>query len=253
MVDRSSGVAVHRQIATALRAKISAGEFAPGDKLPSENQLIETYGVSRETVRKAVQLLESDGVVNVLHGKGAFVRPPAAITRLARSRLSRAARAKNEGAFLADARAQGFTPSSSVRVRFEPADARVAELLGIEPGAEVTVRDRVMRANGLVVQLAVSRLPREFTRGTAIEEVNTGPGGAYARLEEGGHIIGTYTEDVGSRMPTDEERSQLQLPPGTPVLTVTRIAYREDGIPLEMNDMILPSDRYRLTYEWAAD
>ncbi|WP_084022758.1 GntR family transcriptional regulator [Amycolatopsis thermoflava] len=42
MVDRSSGVAVHRQIATALREKISAGEFAPGDKLPSENQLIET-------------------------------------------------------------------------------------------------------------------------------------------------------------------------------------------------------------------
>ncbi|WP_228023480.1 GntR family transcriptional regulator, partial [Streptomyces acidicola] len=246
-------VAVHRQIATALRDKISAGEFAPGEKLPSETQLIETYGVSRETVRKAVQLLESDGVVNVLQEKGVFVRPPAAITRLARSRLSRAARAKNEGAFLADAKAQGFTPSTSVRVRFEPADERTAELLAIEPGAEVTVRDRVMRANGLVVQLAVSRLPREFTRGTAIEEVNTGPGGAYARLEEAGHEIGRYVEDTGARMPTDEERTQLQLPPGTPVLTVTRIAYREDGTPLEMNDMTLPADRYRLTYEWAAD
>lgn len=87
--------------------------------------------------------------------------------RLARSRLSRAARANNEGAFLADAKAQGFTPSSSVRIRFEPVDERAAELLQIEPGAEVTVRDRVMRANGLVVQLAVSRFPRGFTRGTA--------------------------------------------------------------------------------------
>lgn len=110
-----------------------------------------------------------------------------------------------------------------------------------------------MRANGLVVQLAVSRLPRMFTRGTVIEEVDTGPGGAYARLEDQGHTIGRFVEDVGARMPTAEERSQLQLPPGTPVLTVTRIAYREDGTPLECNDMILPADRYRLGYEWPAE
>ncbi|TVT39699.1 GntR family transcriptional regulator [Amycolatopsis rhizosphaerae] len=253
MVDRSSGVPIHRQIAAALRERIITGEYAPGSKLPSEQQLIEAYGVSRGTVREAVQVLEVDGIVLVEHGRGVFVRPSANIVRLARSRLSRAARAKNEGAFLADAKAQGFAPSSSVRVRFEHADERAAGLLAIQPGDEVTVRDRVMRANGLVVQLAVSRLPREFTRGTAIEQVDTGPGGAYARLEEAGHHIGRYGEDVGARMPTTEERSQLQLPPGTPVLTITRIAYREDGTPLEMNDMTLPADRYRLGYEWAAE
>jgi GntR family transcriptional regulator len=253
MVDRSSGVPVHRQIATAIQEQIAAGEYAPGAQLPSEPQLIERYGVSRGTVREAVQLLVADGIATIQQGKGVFVRPPASIIRLSRARLSREARSKNEGAFLADAKAQGFTPSTSVRIQFEPADERVAELLEIEPGAEVTVRDRVMRANGLVVQLAVSRLPREFTRGTVIEEVNTGTGGAYARLEEAGHRIGTFFEDVGGRMPTTEERTQLQLPPGTPVLTVTRVAYREDGVPLEINDMVLPADRYRLGYEWAAE
>jgi GntR family transcriptional regulator len=253
MVDRTSGIPAHRQIAADLREKISAGVYTAGAKLPSERELVESYSVSRPTIRDAIQLLRSEGVVVVEHGRGVFVRPPANVTRLARARLSRAARAKNEGAFLADAVAQGFTPSSSVRIRFEEADERVARLLAIEPGADVTVRDRVMRANGLVVQLAVSRLPRKFTRGTAIEEVNTGPGGAYARLEEAGHIIGRFAEDVGSRMPTAEERSLLQLPPGTPVLTVTRVAYGEDGTPLEMNDIVLPADRYRLTYEWAAE
>lgn len=252
-MDKTSGVPRHRQIAADLREKITSGVWAPGEKLPSERSMIDLYGVSRPTIRDALELLRAEGMVVTEHGRGVFVRPPAQIQRLARSRLSRAARAENRGAFLADAAAKGFTPSSSVRVGFEPADARTAEVLAISEGDEVTVRDRVMRANGLVVQLAVSRLPREITRGTAIEEVDTGAGGAYQRLEDAGHEIGSYVEEVGARMPTPDEAGTLQLGPGTPVITVTRVAYRTDGRPLEMNDMTLPADRYRLTYEWAAD
>jgi GntR family transcriptional regulator len=103
------------------------------------------------------------------------------------------------------------------------------------------------------VQLAVSRLPRRFTTGSAIEQVDTGPGGTYACLEEAGHVIGSYAEHVGARMPTPEEASALQLGQGVPVVTVTRVAYRDDGVPLEMNDRVLSADRYELSYEWAAD
>jgi GntR family transcriptional regulator len=140
-----------------------------------------------------------------------------------------------------------------VKIRFEEADQRVADYLRIDPGAEVTVRDRVMRANGLVVQLAVSQLPRAFTRDTAIEQVDTGPGGAYARLEDAGHPIGSFVEHVGARMPTPDEATALQLTGGTPVVTITRVAYQDDGTPLEVNDMVLPADRYEVSYEWAAD
>ncbi|EIE98251.1 GntR family transcriptional regulator [Saccharomonospora glauca] len=253
MVDKTSGIPLHRQVAADLRGRITAGEYAPGDKLPSERAMTETYGVSRLTIREALGILRAEGVIVAEHGRGVFVRPSATIQRLARSRLSREARAANKGAFLADAAAQGFTPGSSVRVRFEPADERVAKHLGIQVGDEVTVRDRVMRADGFPVQLAVSRLPRTFTRGTAIEEVDTGTGGVYARLEDAGHLIGHYAEHVGSRMPTPEEASTLRLGQGVPVITVMRVAYREDGTPLEMNDMVLPADRYELSYEWAAE
>ena len=247
MVDRTSGVPAYRQVADGLRARIKAGEFEPGAQLPSERELVQMYSVSRPTVRDAVNLLVQDGVVIAEHGRGVFVRPPAVVHRLARNRLSRAARTADQGAFLADAAAGGFTPSVSIRVRFEAADQRIADLLHIAEGDEVTVRDRVMRANGLPVQLAVSRLPCELTHGTAIEEVNTGPGGAYARLEEAGHVLDHFEEVVGARMPTPEERTMLQLPPATPVITVTRVAYSSER-PVETNDMVLAADRYELSY-----
>jgi GntR family transcriptional regulator len=104
-----------------------------------------------------------------------------------------------------------------------------------------------------VAQLAVSRLPRTLTRDTAIEEVDTGPGGAYARLEEAGHVIASFVEHVGARMPTPDEASTLQLDEGTPVITVTRVAYGQDGTPLEMNDMVLAANIYEVSYEWLAD
>ncbi|RSD21760.1 GntR family transcriptional regulator [Amycolatopsis eburnea] len=253
MVDRTSGVPAFRQVAADLRRKIDAGEYAPGAKLPSERELIETYGVSRPTVREAVNLLRSEGVVDVEHGRGVFVRPPSNIHRLARARLSRDARGRNEGAFLAEAKATGFSASSNVKVRFERADERAAEFLRLDVGTELTVRDRVMRADGLVAQLAVSRLPRELTRGTAIEKVATGDGGTYARLEEAGHVIGSFAEHVGARMPTPDEVTLLQLAVGVPVLTITRVAYGTEGRPLEMNDIVLPASLYQLSYEWPAD
>lgn len=253
MVDRRSGVPAFRQVAADLRQKIAAGDYAPGEQLPSERELVDTYGVSRPTVRDAVNVLRAEGLVTSEHGRGVFVRPPASIQRIARSRLSRAARERNRGAFLADAAARGFTPSTSVKIRFEQADERIAAHLAIDEGAEVTVRDRVMRADGLVVQLAVSRLPRELTRDTAIEQVDTGPGGAYARLEEAGYRIGSYVEHVGARMPSPDEASLLQLADGVPVVTITRVAYGDDGTPLEMNDMVLAADRYELSYEWPAE
>ncbi|MGW7532563.1 GntR family transcriptional regulator [Amycolatopsis sp. NPDC054798] len=181
-----------------------------------------------------------------------FVQP-ADIQRSSRGRLSRAVRAENRAAFLADAEACGFIPFSTVEVRFEQADARVAQHLALDEGTEVTVRDRVMRADGETVQLSVSRLSRELTRGTAIEQADSGPGGTYARLEEAGHSLGSFVEHVGARMPTSNEAALLRLSEGTPVLTVTRIALGETGLPLEVNDMILAADRYQLSYAWPAD
>lgn len=252
-INRYSGVPAYRQVADDIRAKITSGVYEPGDRLPSERDLTDAYGVSRPTIRDAIGLLRSQGIVTAEHGKGVFVRRLPPVVRLGTDRLSRAARQADRAAFLGDAAAGGFRAASATRVYFEPADVRVADLLGVAPGTEVCVRDRVMSRDEVPVQLAVSRLPRALTQGTAIEHENTGPGGSYARLEEAGHRLARFREFVGSRMPTPEETAALRLAAGTPVLTVTRIAYTSADAAVEVNDIVLAADRFELVYDIPAD
>ena len=83
-------------------------------------------------------------------------------------------------------------------------------------------------------------------------EVNTGPGGLYARLEETGHRLGRFTEEVAARMPTPEEVKALRLSGGIPVLTVVRVAYDADDVAVEVCDTVMSSAHYLLSYELPA-
>lgn len=252
-LDRASGLPAYRQIADHLRQQIRTGTFAPGAQLPSERELVDEYGASRVTVRQAVALLRTEGLVEAQHGRGLFVRNRPRIERLSQSRLTRSERDRGAGAFITDGRTAQFTPRVETDIRVEDADERTANLLGIAVGDPVLVRERRMLADGEPVQLAVSRLPRALTAGTRIEEEDTGPGGSYARLEELGHRLESFTERVTARMPTPEEAVALQLGAGTPVIETLRIARDTQGVTVEINDMLFAADRYELIYELPAD
>lgn len=248
MVDRISGVPAYQQVAADLRAKIDNGLLRPGDQLPSERAMMADYQVSRPTIREAVGLLRAEGRVAAEHGRGVFVRPIRMVLRLAGSRLSRTARGHDTGAFQADVN----DVSVRTEVRFEPADDATAQRLDIAAGDELCVRDRLMRADEQPLQLAVSRLPRELTKDTRIEQPDSGPGGIYARLEEAGHVFARFEETVAARMPTRDEQLALQLDEGVPVLVVVRVAHSTTR-PLEVNRMVLAADRYELHYDVPAD
>jgi GntR family transcriptional regulator len=253
VIDRASGLPAYRQVANDLRAKITRGDYQPDHPLPSERELVERYDVSRPTIRQAIGVLRVEGLVLAEHGRGLFIRPKPPVQRIGRSRLSRRERSESRGTFMTDAHVNNFTPRVEVTVHVEDADERIAQLLAIDPGTPVAVRERVMFADDVPVQLAVSRLPRDLTEGTAIEQDNTGPGGIYARLEDNGHPLDHYTEFVTARLPNSEEATALHLNPGTPVLAVTRVAITRSGRAAEVNDMVLPGDRYELMYELPAD
>lgn len=235
------------QVADRLRADITAGRYAPNRRLPTGTDLMAAHGVTRQTVQRAVDELRSEGLVVSVAGIGWFVRERPPVRRLARNRLSQAERDAGRGPFLSDASSSGFAPAVTVKVRREPAAADVASWLEVEPGAEVVVRERIMRADGTVVQLATSYLPADVAGGTAIEETDTGPGGTYARLEEAGHALTRFVESVSSRRATAAEAALLQLPVGEPVLHVVRVAYA--ARPVEVNLMVLRADEYELVYE----
>jgi GntR family transcriptional regulator len=72
-------------------------------------------------------------------------------------------------------------------------------------------------------------------------------------LEELGHRLGRFQEDVSARMPLPDEARALRLSAGMPVIRVVRTAFDEQGTPVEVNDMVLAADRYELTYVLPAD
>jgi GntR family transcriptional regulator len=86
-VDQASDRAVFRQIADQLRTAIRDGSLSEGDRLPSEAQLMDHYGVARMTVRNALQLLEMEGLTRAEHGRGVYVRKRPPVRTLASDRL----------------------------------------------------------------------------------------------------------------------------------------------------------------------
>lgn len=249
-VDRSDDRPPYRQIAGLLRERIKLGRLTPGEQLPSESELIQHFGVARMTVRQAIQELRGEGLVVAEHGKGVFVRSAPPVRRLASDRFARRHREQGKSAFLAEAEAAGHTPTvDQVRVTNETVPAELADRLHLGMDDRVIVRARRYLADGVPVEIATSYIPETIARGTAITEVNSGPGGIYARIEEAGHELKHFTEEVSSRMPTPDERKVLQIGAGVPVLTLLRTAYDVDEVPVEVCDTVKVSHAYLLEYD----
>lgn len=252
-IDRADDKPPYRQIASMLRDAINSSQLAAGERLPSEAALIEHFGVARMTVRQAIQELRSEGLVVSEHGRGVFVRSAPPIRRLASDRFARQHRAAGKAAFTVEAEKSGVTPQvDHITVTRKKPDSVVAERLRLSPDDDVVVRSRRYLADGRPIETAISYIPAEFAGGTRIEQINTGPGGIYARLEEAGHKLARFTEEVGARMTTPEERRALQLPAGVPVLTVVRTAYDTNDVAVEVCDTVKVASAYLLEYEFPA-
>lgn len=252
-IDRADDKPPYRQIAGMLRDAISSGQLTAGERLPSEAALIDHFGVARMTVRQAVQELRSEGLAVSEHGRGVFVRPAPQIRRLASDRFARRHRASGKAAFTVEAEKSGYTPKvDNITVTRQRPNSTVAERLRLTPDDEVVVRSRRYLADGRPIETAISYIPAAFAQNTKIEQVDTGPGGIYARLEEAGHTLARFTEEVGARMPTPEERRALQLATGAPVLTVVRTAYDSDGVAVEVCDTVKVASAYLLEYNFSA-
>jgi GntR family transcriptional regulator len=214
---------------------------------------MEHYDVARMTVRNALQVLQTEGLIVSEHGRGVFVRSRPPVRRLASDRFARRHRKEGKAAFIVESDQLGARPDVDMIEVTEAAPPReIADMLKLSDDASVVVRSRRYSLNGKPVETAVSYIPADIASGTPIADPNPGPGGIYRRIEELGHTLERFTEEVSARMPTPEEIRTLRLSPGVPVFRLIRTAYDLNGRAVEVCDTVMASDAYVLSYELPA-
>lgn len=241
----------YQRIAEALKAAVESGQYRAGDRLPGENDLMETYGVARMTARQALGVLRSEGIAEARKGAGVFVRDFRPLRRRSIQRLAQEQWGSGRSIWSADTEGRALVVDQ-VSVAEVGAPDHIARVLGLERGGLVCVRSLRFVLDGKPVLLSTSYLPAALVAGSPITQDDTGPGGTYARLAELGAAPVHVREELRSRMPAKDESVRLALAAGTPVILVCRTAFAADGRAVEVNEMTLDAASYVLEYDFDA-
>ncbi|MER5746264.1 GntR family transcriptional regulator [Streptomyces sp. NPDC002225] len=228
----------YEQIAESLRARISDGEFGPGDLLPSGRDLCEQWSVSRATVIKAMDVLRGDGLVVARQGSG-FTVVEAPVARPAGRRAS------------GSSRISGGSPFRRLGVPGkEVPSARVAEALGLESGAMALRRDRLMLLDdGTPLSLVTAWFPEEVAdacpRLSQKGPIAEGTTHYVARTTGRSPVRGIDLTSV--RLATGSEAGHLGLTEPAAVAVVLHVASDSTGRALVCEEGVTPAHLWELT------
>jgi GntR family transcriptional regulator len=240
----------YQQIADDLLLKIEQGTLRPGDRLPSEPELCETYAASRNTVRLAIAALMNRGLVVPRQGLGTFVADEIIpYTVLLSAEQGRQGQAAPGGGYVHAVKLAGRNPETlRFVVQAEQAADDVAERLGIEPGDSVVLRHAERLIDGRPWSMLSSYYPLDIARGTPLELAGSIRQGVIRLLAELGYQQAGYRDEITARMPDATEYNFFQLPGGMPLIVVDRTAY-DVRRPIRFSRHIYPADRNRLAYD----
>jgi GntR family transcriptional regulator len=242
----------YRQIAEELRAQIESGEITQGGQLPTELELRHHYDASRNTVRDAVKLLASQGLVVTRRGQGMFVKQRTTPLTLTVTVDPKDGLVGVEGqAALAGIRTLGRYPSVSVPcVEVHPAPPDIAELLRVPAGTEVITRRQKWYVDGMPWSLQTTTYLGELAAGApellTARDIGTG---TMAYIERTSGIMETGRRDrILQRRPRAEEALFFGLPDDAhvPVIAIVRTGYRASGsgqVPLRATTTAYLADR----------
>ena len=221
----------YRAIADEMRRRVESGDLAAGALLPSESELSAAYGVSRVTVRKALELLRDEGLIDSRQGFGWFVA--ADPVRQTLGRLGTIEAQLGELGVGSARRVVGFG--------FVAAPPRVRQVLGVDSVLEVR---RVNQADG-----------QPFARVTVWCREDVGAGLSRAEVEATpfyelvGVAIGSATQTIGAAAAGPEDAALLAVPVGSPVLRCERITRALDGNPVLVSEHVFPGHRTEFVVE----
>lgn len=242
------------QIADALAQRVAAGEFGTKGWLPPLRELARVYDVVERTAASGVALLVERGLVETVPSKG--TRVLAAVVRRDAGDITRQV-GTWRGFHTAATRAGVEAYTDTYRIVEVTVPPDVAGRLGIPLDAVVLERARVqgfvMDETRRPVQLSTTWIVADVLAQLPILcEDDTGPGGMGSRMAEAGYDLG-YEDVVTARMPTDQEREQLALSEGQPVLVAWRRAFDHGGVgrALETTVRIIHPGLHQLVYRYA--
>ncbi|WP_225844899.1 GntR family transcriptional regulator [Streptomyces sp. HPF1205] len=238
------------RIADVLRERIAAGDWAPGDRLPSRADLAAQYGVGDNVVRRAQELLISLGTLEGRAGSGTYVAQPRERLRMVRSIYREQA---GGSPFASDMAVMGRRGTWESRTDAKvPAPADIAARLGLAEGDLCVRTSYEFLADGKPVQLSTSWEPYTLTAGTLIVLPEGGPHagkGVVERMAEIGITVSRAVEQPSPRTVTAEEATLLGVPKGTLATHIQRTYYAEDGRPVETADIVVPANACEIVYE----
>ncbi len=227
-----------QQVLDDLERRIASGDIV--DRFPTDKELTEHYGVSRHTVREAVQRLRARGLVDRHRGRGSFLNEAMLTQPL--GGLYSLFRAVEEA---------GLEQRSEVLFLGPDRDERAADHLGLPPRAELVRLERVRYAGGEPLAIDDTWLPADI--GRSVLDADFSRAALYDLLSELSAVrITAADETLTPVVPDDRLIEVLQLAPGEGLLRVERLASSGER-PVEYRTTLIRGQRFRYTSSWRAD
>jgi GntR family transcriptional regulator len=241
-LKRGSSIPFYVQIQDNLYQRIRSGELGPGDRVPSELELVAIYNVSRMTARKALDELVQRGLLFRQRGKGTFVAEHVVTYGLSTNQ-----------SFSRTLRALGFEVRTKVlHQAVSPASAEVSERLSLRPGSRVVLIRRLRYLNNHPAALHTSFL--DYGLYAPLLDLDLSRQSLLEAVERTGGLSVAYTRDsVQAALISPEDRHLMDVPAGSPVLEVQGVAYTDNGQPMRYTRAIYRSDMFRLEVMNAGD
>ena len=241
---------LYRQIAEALRQRIDSGEYEPGTQLPTEDELIAEYHMSRNTVRAAIKELATAGLVETRHGIGTFVPEPVLPIVTSLTADLHAGRGGGEGlVYTAEVAASGRKAANGdTSVGVQRATAAVADALKVPEGSEVISRYQPRYVDDLPWSMQTSFYPRSVVDDAPrlLEAADIGEGTVAYMATCGIEQVG-YWDAVEVRTPDEVEMNFFGLPADgrIQVVEIYRVAFDQEENRIRLTITVYRADRNR--------
>lgn len=230
VVNRASPVPLYFQVAEQMEAAIKGGRLVPGDRIDNELLLASKLGLSRPTMRQAIQTLVNKGMLVRRRGVG---------TQVVEGQIHRPVKLSS---LLDDMRAAGRHPSTQVlAVEVRRADHRLAEILKLDEGDGYWYLERLRRVDDEPLAIMTNHLPLALMN---MAQVDLEAIGLYEALRNNAIQVRVAHQQIGARKATTREARLLGITAAIPLVTMARTGYDDTGRIVEFGQHCYRADQY---------